>query len=451
MPTTKLFCVLLAVVLFGAAVPALGSSHLASDPDLNIARALLAARHFDEALALLRKLDRGRADIRTDVLFLTGLAATGAAQKRKDATERDVLLGEAVAALREILIDRPGLVRVRLELARVFFLKGEDGLARQHFESVLAGRPPIPVVLNVRRFLSQMRKRRRWDMHFGFALAPDTNIGGASKERIIYIFGLPFVRDAEELTTSGIGLSVWGGGEYQHPLSDRLRLRMGVDASRREYSGGKFDQMLVSLHVGPRVLATKDTEFSVLANWRHQWSANEANYFDLGGRMTARHRFNDRLAVNGRASWYDRRYRTNKYLDGPVLNLSLNAGWSLTPTVRLNAGGGYGRGRPETLKFRNESKWVDAGVTAALPRGFTVGGSGAHRWTSYEGNWSPHTPGGVPREDKTLSLRASVHNRALTFYGFSPQVSIVREVRKTNAQLYDYKRTSGELRFVRQF
>ena len=451
MSTIKLFCVLVAVVLFGAAVPALGSSHLAHDPDLNIARALVGARHFDEALALLRKLDRERADIRTDVLFLTGLAATGAAQKRKDPTERDVLLGEAVAALRGILIDRPGLVRVRLELARVFFLKGEDGLARQHFESVLAGRPPIPVVLNVRRFLSQMRKRRRWDMHFGFALAPDSNIGGASNERIIYILGLPFVRDAEQLTTSGVGLALWGGGEYQHPLSERLRLRLGVDASRREYSGGKFDQTVVSWHAGPRVLATETTEFSVLADWRHQWNGNEASHFDLGGRLMARHRFNDRVAVNGRASWYDRRYRTNKYLDGTVGNLSLNAGWSLTPTVRLNAGGGYGRGRPETLKFRNESKWVDAGVTVALPWGFTVGGSGAHRWTSYEGNWSPHTPGGVPREDKTLSLRASVHNRALTFYGFSPQVSVVRETRNTNAQLYDYKRTSGELRFVRQF
>ena len=36
---------------------------------------------------------------------------------------------------------RPGLVRVRLELARAFFLKGEDSLARSHFERVLAGKP----------------------------------------------------------------------------------------------------------------------------------------------------------------------------------------------------------------------------------------------------------------------------------------------------------------------
>ena len=124
-------------------------------------------------------------------------------------------------------------------------------------------------------FLSRIRARRRWNMHLGFAVAPDTNIGGTSNERIIYIFGLPFRRDAESLTTSGVGLSMWGGGEYQHPLGDRVRLRLGMNASRREYSGGRFDRMLVSWHVGPRVFVSRTTEFSVLGDWRHQWSANE--------------------------------------------------------------------------------------------------------------------------------------------------------------------------------
>ena len=51
----------------------------------------------------------------------------------------------------------------------------------------------------------------------------------------------------------------------------------------------------------------------------------------------------------------------------------------------------------------------------------------------------------------TRFLRVSVYNRAFILYGFSPQVSLVNEVRTTNAQLYDYKRTGGELRFVRLF
>jgi len=79
-----------------------------------------------------------------------------------------------------------------------------------------------------------------------------------------------------------------------------------------------------------------------------------------------------------------------------------------------------------------------------------VGASAELRETDYEGNWFPHTDGEA-REDRTRSFRASVHDRALAWKAFSPQVSLVHEVRKTNAQLYDYERPGGELRFVRLF
>lgn len=76
------------------------------------------------------------------VLFLTDFAAMRAAERPGRAEEsRGVLLDEAIAAFRAILVECPGLVRVRLELARAFFLKREDSLAREHFEPVLAGRP----------------------------------------------------------------------------------------------------------------------------------------------------------------------------------------------------------------------------------------------------------------------------------------------------------------------
>ena len=415
------------------------------------ARSLLKRGRFQEALSVLRPLAMA-APSRKDVLFLFALAAIESSRRPGVArVDGETLLDEAITALSTMLIDQPGLLRVHLELARAFFYKGEDSLSHEHFERVLAGNPPPPVVANVRRFLSQIRARRRWNMHLGFAVAPNTNIGGTSNERTIYIFGLPFRRDAESLTTSGVGLSVWGGGEYQHPLGQRVRLRMGMDASRREYSGGKFDRMLVSGHVGPRVFVSRTTEFSILGNWRHQWSANDPDSFDLGGRVTARHRFSRRLTVNGNASWHDRRYRTRKLLDGPVRSFSLGASWVLTPTIRLDGTAGYGRDRPESVRYRNDSKYLQAGVSVALPKGFTVGAGGGVRWTDYEAPWFPNTRGDEDREDRTYNLRASVHNRALTFFGFSPEVSLIHEIRKTNAQLYDYKKTGGELRVVRQF
>ena len=143
------------------------------------ARALIKEGKLDEALTVLRPMARGRA-VEANVLFLIGMAATGASQQPDLADdERDALLDEAIAALHTMLIDRPDLVRVRLELARAFFLKGEDSLARGHFERVLAGKPVAPVVANVQRFLAEIRARRRWTMYLGGAMSPDSNIGGA--------------------------------------------------------------------------------------------------------------------------------------------------------------------------------------------------------------------------------------------------------------------------------
>ncbi|MYE01363.1 MAG: hypothetical protein F4Y03_08780, partial [Alphaproteobacteria bacterium] len=166
---------LLALALLpGAALPAGAQErpHLSADPEANRARALIEAGSHEAALAILRPLaaaSAGRAD-RTDIRFLAGLAAMGAAERRAEES-RDVLLDEAIAAFRAVLVESPGLVRVRLELARALYFKREDALARDHFERVLAGNRPPAVADNVRRFLEEMRARRRWSAHFGMALA----------------------------------------------------------------------------------------------------------------------------------------------------------------------------------------------------------------------------------------------------------------------------------------
>ena len=296
-----------------------------------------------------------------------------------------------------------------------------------------------------------MRARKRWSMYAGFALAPDTNIGAQSDDRIIYIQGLPFRRNQEELTSSGIGISAWAGGEYQYPLDERWRLRAGGDVWRREYRENEFDRMVVGGHVGPRWLIDRDSEGSLLAVARRQWTGTDPEFRDLGLRVEARRRLTRQMTADLRASWLDRRYDESTHLDGPVMDVSLSAGHVLAPTLRADAGVGWARARPETERWRNDSRWLRAGLTAALPWGFTAGATGTLRWTDYEGNWFPFTEDGSARRDLTRNLRVFAHNRAVTLVGFSPEVSVVREDRTSNAQLHDYERTSGELRFVRLF
>ena len=424
---------------------------------LTEARALVRAGKLEEALTILRPLARGRT-VDAGVLFHIGVAAMGAAQKPGlPESARDALLDEAIAAFRAMLVDRPGLVRVRLELARAFFLKGEDSLARRHFEQVLAGKPPAGVALNVNRFLAEIRARKRWSIRVGAALVPDSNLSTRSDEKTILIdtpFGrLPFTYQGDE-PKSGIGVSVWAGGEYQYPLADRWRLRAGGDVSRREYRASEFDQMTVSGHVGPRWLVGRASEVSLLLSALHHWTGSgieDPSHHDIGLRVEGRHRLNRRTTASLGVSRHERRYDGDTHLDGPLTDITAGVGWVASPTVRIDTAVGWGRRRTEQERERHSWRWLRLGATALLPWGFTVGGAGTLRWTDYRGSWSPWVIGGGSRRDLTRSIRLNVHNRAFTVGGFSPQVSVTQEQRASNAQLHDYERISGELRFVRLF
>ena len=310
---------------------------------------------------------------------------------------------------------------------------------------------------NISLFLTAIRARRRWSGHLGFSLAPDSNIGAGSEERFIHIRHpltgqtVPLQRDQKDLTSSGVGISVWASGEYQHPLGEKWRLRAGGEVSRREYRKGEFDQMAISAHLGPRWLAGPNSEASMLASVRRQWTGNDPAHRDVGVRLEFSRRINERTTANANFSRHERRYHKGSTFDGPVTDVSLGASWVATPTVRLESALGYGRVRAEVQCWRHASRWLRAGVTTALPRGYTVGASGTLRWARFEGACFPGTTDNRSRRDLTRSLRLTAHHRAFAVKGFSPQISLIRERRNTNAQAYDYKRTYGELRFVRLF
>ena len=115
---------------------------------IGTAKALIAKGRTDEARALLQNLSaRYRAS--NDIDFLLGLLAVEA---------RDY--PAAIDRFRAILVRSPGAVRVRLELARAFYLKGDHANAYRQFQFARAGNPPPGVVANIDRFLGQIRQQK---------------------------------------------------------------------------------------------------------------------------------------------------------------------------------------------------------------------------------------------------------------------------------------------------
>ena len=394
-------------------------------------------------------------DDRIAALFQVGMAALAEAEQTGDRAARRQLYDKAIAAFRLILVNRPDLVRVRLELARAFFLKGQYDLARRHFELVLAGGVPPPVAANIRAFLNAAQARKRFSGYFGAAIAPDSNLNAASESETIYIdtvFGrLPFTRQGDIGAESGLGLSVWGGGEYQHPLGERLRLRVGADVAQREYSGGDFDQLFIAAHVGPRWLAGPLTELSLLGTAHRQWLGGSRYADETGVRLELDRRLTRGLWARGSAAVRERDH-LHDILDGPITDFTLSLVWTPAPVLQVQWNLGYEHSHAQSEHWRNLSRWLRVGTSLALPLGFTLGTSAQVRRTPYEGSGAVHlTLDRRPRFDRTRTFTLSVLNRAFTLFRFSPQLALIHEVRMTNAQAQGYERNRAELRFVRQF
>ena len=237
---------------------------------------------------------------------------------------------------------------MRLELARTFFIRGRDGLARRHFELVLAGGVPPPVAINIYNFLNIMQVRKRWTGYFGVAIAPDSNLNAASESEIIYIdtvFGrLPFQREGDFGSQSGFGVSVWGGGEYQQPLSERLRLRVGADLAVREYPASDFDQTFLAAHAGPRWLASPITELSLLATAQRQWLGSIPYVDETGVRLELDRRLTPRIL--------GARHRGVPRTRSPAAGFSRWPGGGFHRHLCVDAGAGTARAHDGGLRAR---------------------------------------------------------------------------------------------------
>ena len=316
-----------------------------------------------------------------------------------------------------------------------------------------------------------MRARKRWSLRLGVAILPDTNIGAGSDERTI-ILNIPVRRPAPPFTPGQLHRAQirhrhLGLGRRRIPVPAG-RPRNGVRGkpaggcapaatlSRKEYRESEFDQMTLSGHVGPRWLIGRASEASLLLSGLHHWTGSgieEPSHHDIGFRVEGRHRLSPRTTLNARASRHERRYdKRTRWTGRSPMSRWARAGWSRRP-LRIDAGLGWSRERTE---IESLAQFQPLGAA----RGHGAAALGLHRrrlghaaLDRLRGRLGPlHRARAAPqRPTATRTIRLFAHNRALTLEGFSPQVSVTQEQRTTNAQLHDYERIFGELRFVRLF
>ena len=402
---------------------------------IEAAKRLIAVAQLDQASHVLDGVSM-TPETETDVSFLRAIIAEA---------KGDLTL--AVALYRSILGDRPDLVRVRLELARVLFLLEEDGASRHHFERVLGADPPPVVQRNVEQFLTAIKARRRVKYRFGFSLVPDTNVNSATTSQRVNIFGLPFQLSDDARRRSGIGFLVKGGVDYYHPLGKALNVELGASGRHLGFTNDDFDDSTVYGYAGlRRYLGWSDV--GLRATGGRRWFAGRGYSYYLGGRLDIGRRFSPkgsaRLFLAGQKVTYD----VSTILNGAIYVLQGQIVHATSIDSRAYITGGVLYEDTEDPAHSNTSPSLGVGFEKDLPWRLRVG---VHPSVALRRFDELNAGFGKIRRDTFAQVRLELTYREDLFFGFAPVLTYTYTNNNSNITLFDYDRHRMELGLTAEF
>jgi tetratricopeptide (TPR) repeat protein len=393
------------------------------------ARQLMNLGQLDQALSIVdARLAVAPADVQA--VFLKGMIALA----RKD-------FRRAIGLFRSILINNPSATRVRLELARAFFLEKDYGNALRQFQFALAGNPPAEVVANINHYIAAIRDAKSVSYNFGIALAPDSNLNTGSSAREVTLFGLPFDLSAEARHRSGVGIAVDAGAEWAPRIGKGKRLRLGVNGQRREYSGSDFDDTTVAAYGGPRWVTGK-WDLSLLGTAYRRWYGATLYNQAAGGRLEATYYLTPRLGLSAALAVQRIRFRHARERDGPLLSLNATVFNVLTSSSAVTLKAGVSREEARIAPYASWSGFVAAGYFRDLPKGFSVYVEPSFSLARYD---EALLGFGKRRSDNGHSILITILNRHVVLDRFTPRITYTFTRQNSTIPLYRFQRSRLEV------
>jgi tetratricopeptide (TPR) repeat protein len=430
-PRCLVACLALAVCAAGPAATTLSAVQLFALADAR--RAEHRPRDAELILdALRRDLDP---EVRAEARFREGMMFADAKRYR-----------QAAGLFRQLLDEKPGATRVRLELARVLAAMGDEESARRELRQARAAGLPADVALAVDRFSRALRATQRFGGSFQVALAPDSNVNRATQARTLDTVVAPLTLSRDARARTGLGLDFAGQGYARLPVGDRLWLVPHVATRGDIYRQDRFNDVSASALLGIEWDVGRDrVSPSIGQTWR--W---------YGGPLYARTQTAtvDWLHPAGpRAQWDVQLGASRARFDRvPLQNGGLyNLGFSYDRAIGLRSG--------VTLS-------ADALRQTAADPGYatTSGGGSVLVWRSL-GTRTLFLSAGLHRleGDEALflfpqrrrewltQLSGGASFRKLQLWGLAPLVRVGFERNRSTVGIYRYTRLSAQLGLTRAF
>jgi hypothetical protein len=353
----------------------------------------------------------------------------------------------AEAMFRHILDRDPGLLRVRLELARTLFMEKKDEAADYHFRLAAAEHPPVQVVRNIVRFREAIRARRSWRFNFDIGIAPDSNINSATEKQTVDIYGLPFQLDPDARARSGTGTFVGGDASIRLNRFGKVPIYLGVYGRWLRYGDHRFDDTYAGAEAGPE-FQLAGGRLRTTATGLMRWFGKHRLVSSFGAHLDYEKLVGGKWTVGGTLLVRHNDYARRSDVDGWDAEARVSANRPLGPTT---LGFGYAGLERNRANDPGQAFWrAEAGLGILKEIGWGLRPQLTIDVARQLGD-GPLAPFDRQRRDWLLQGSASIYKRDWSFGGFAPSLSVTMTRNISTLTLYKEERLRGEIRFTKAF
>lgn len=353
--------------------------------------------------------------------------------------------GEGVLALERYIANFPGNQAARLELARGYFVLGDDARAREEFDAVLKTDPPAAVQANIERFMDALRAREsRYQTTTGFYLEAgigvdsNVNAGVSSPNITLPVFGpvtlLSGVKTGDTFT------HLAAGGNVTHPVAPGVALFGSANTQLKlNFNDSAFDVGSAGVAGGVSYLQSKNLWRATVSH-SGLWVGSDRfrSVTALGGEV--HHQLDELNMVNGAIQYADLDHPgANAVRDAQFYNLGIGYRKAFVGSFQplLSISLNYGeednrRGRPDLGRNLYGGR-VGLALTPAPKWALSAGGT--YLESRYDG---PDILLGTVREDKYYGLDVIASYALTRNWSVRGEYSYIRN--DSNLALFEYDR-----------
>ena len=390
---------------------------------------------LDDAKRVLGTLER-TAPKNVQVQFLAGLIAL-----------QEQNYAQAITRFRRILSEHPDLARVRLELARAFYLAKKYDNAERQFRFARAGNLSVAVKARIDTYLAAIRQARTLTYSGSLAIVPDTNINAGPSLSSVTLYGLLFQLAPGARASSGVGIAANGSFDWSPHPENMLRFRLGGQLDTLDYPNHEFDDTSLGGYAGPRLLFGR-LDVSLLATMFQRWYGDRPYNTGVGVSVPVLYSLTPRLGVTASLSVLSMRYVAPPGQDGLARSASLGLVSTLDTSSQASLVASVTRQDAALTAYAYTARQLQLTYLRDLPAGFTASVSPAYLTLDYDGGLVAF---GQARRDTQWRLGVTVLNRRIDLSGFTPRLSYTHTDNRSDLAFYAYHRDQWMVGLTRAF